>query len=175
MLIINYVYIQGITRPFYTKSLYRWPLLIQAAHLLPTSTPLLNRMTRVNVKKRWIRAVIQRNVAEADPRKPNLHLNAPSARRLSKVCQHCRATSCQRIQKTLNSNSRVHSVLKPSQTRLSSQSTSALTQASALFSVQTVTRPTKPPQSYATTAARTLVKNLLYARNVVRPLCKRYA
>lgn len=33
MLIINYVYIQGIIRPFYTKSLYRWPLLIRAAHL----------------------------------------------------------------------------------------------------------------------------------------------
>lgn len=164
-----------LQKPFYTKSLYRWPLLILAVHLLPTSTPLLSRMMRVNMTKRWIRVVLQRNVAEADPRKPNLHLNAPSAQRLSKVCRHCIATRSQRIQETLSSNSHVHSVLKRSQTRLSSQSTSALTQPSALFNVQTVTRPTKPPQSCATTAARTLVKNLSYARNVVRPLCKLYA
>lgn len=161
-------------RTFHNKSLYRWPLLILAARLLPTSTPLLNRMMRVNMKKRWRRAILQRNVAEADPQKPNL-LNAPSAQRLSRAFQHCRATSSQHTKKTLSSNIHVHSALKRSRTRLNSQSTSALTQPSALFSVRTVTRPTKPPQSCATTAVRTLVKNLLYAQNVVRPLCKLYA
>lgn len=164
-----------LKRPFHSKSLYRWPLLILAARLSPTSTPLLNRMMGVNMKKRWRRAILQRNVAEADPRKPNLLLNAPYAQRLSRAFQCCRATSSQHIQKTLSSNIHVHSALKRSQTRLNSQSTSALTQHSAPFSVRTVTRPTKPPQSCATTAARTLVKNLLYARNVVRPLCKLYA
>lgn len=157
------------------KSLCRWPLLLLAARLLPTSSPLLSRMMRVSMKKRWRRAVLQRNGAGADPRKPNPLSNAPSAQRLSRACRHCRATSSQRTQKTLSSNIHVHSVLKRSQTRLNSQSTSALTQPSAPFSARTVTRPTKPLQSCATIAARTRVKNLLCAQNVARPLCKLYA
>lgn len=177
ILIINCITQLLLSPPFFVTFLQilKWPLLSLAAHLLQTSTPHLSRMKRANKRTGQRGTSPQKNVAEAGPRNPSPPSDALRVQRLSEVCQLCRATSCRRILKTISSNTSARSVLKPSQTRLSSQSMSALTLPSALFSVPTVTRLTRRPRSCATTAGRTPGRNPSYAQNAVRPLCKLYA